>query len=572
MAQSEHEMDELRLRSVISHVHTLLNAASDSYRTSPSPLLANAVDVRTKKQFSWRFSNGTRCPASNLSCQQNFMRILSALSHITGNPGYKCAAIGIFKYYFAFFQTKNGLIRWGGHQFIDMATLRPVDPFEKKSSVHELKNALPFYELMFESDAQATRRFIEGFWSAHVAGASNEINRHGRYATPLNIEGLWNVREYIRPEPLSEMKGLSFLSAGNDLIYAGISYYRHTKYLPAKIAALQLARQYIDSRNATTGLGSYMYSQPVKTSDPICDDDTRSLFGDRAQRQLGPELEPDPSVRPAKRRVQEATVMLESHAKAIYSQNALMQLDVARILGEEGKALASHTVDGLLAFSRHAYRKNEGVFVPLLTDGTDLANYVLMRNGYYGKAGATLKPYRATPEYLLSYTRAYRSTAEPALWPIIKALAKNNGLGEFGDDPQDAGVIDLATRQSDPYALFAVIDIYWASGSRKYLALARRIANNIYNQKFLRSGDQCGLNCYVADKEHVYASLDLIEPYALLALEEAIRGREGLVPTFLNSAGYTEGIYHSEDGSSINVNDRNVFKLRRGQSLKELYS
>jgi len=572
VALNDHEMDALRLRSVIVHVNTILNAASDCYHSPPSPLLANAVDVRTQKQFSWRFPSGESCHLSNLAGQQNFVRILSALSSITGDPRYKCFAINIFRYYFTFYQAQNGLIKWGGHQFIDLGTLRSVDPFQKKNNVHELKNAFPFYELMFESNPHATRRFIEGFWNAHVSGPSIEINRHGRYAKSFDAQTLWNVRDYIRPEPFSEMKGLSFLSAGNDLIYAGISYFQYTKYVPAKIASLQLAQQYIDSRNTTTHLGSYMYSQPLKTSDPTCDDDTRSLFGDRAQRQLGPELEPDLAVAPTKRRVLEANLMLEPSARTIYSQNALMQLSMARSLGDEGKVLVSHTVEGLLAFARYAYKKNEGAFIPLLTDGTDLSDFVLMRNGYYGKAGTVLKPYPASPEFLLSYTRAYRLTAEPELWLTIKALAKNNGIAEFGDDPNDVGGFDLTTQQSDPYALFAVIDIYWAIKNQKYLALARRIANNIYHQRFLRSEDHNGLNCYVADKDHVYTSLDLIEPYALLALEEAIRGREEVVAPFLNSAGYTEGVHYSEDGNAVNVNDRKIFKLRRNQSLKDLNS
>ena len=33
---------------------------------------------------------------------------------------------------------------------------------------HELKHDFPYYEFMYEVNPQATKRFIEGFWAAHV--------------------------------------------------------------------------------------------------------------------------------------------------------------------------------------------------------------------------------------------------------------------------------------------------------------------------------------------------------------------------------------------------------------------
>ena len=40
------------------------------------------------------------------------------------------------------------------------------------------------------------------------------------------------------------------------------------------------------------------------------------------------------------------------------------------------------------------------------------ANFALKRNGYYGRAGTVLAPYRATPEFMLSYARAFLVTGD----------------------------------------------------------------------------------------------------------------------------------------------------------------
>jgi len=566
MNPDQRTMDALRLRAVVTHVNTLLHAGRDRYRARPAPILADAIHVSTGEHFAWRFPDGRDSPVCNFSCQQNMMRILAGLSNLTADPRYRAIAASNYQYHFSHHQASNGLLAWGGHQFIDLRTLRAVGPAEK-NNVHELKNAFPFYQMMFQTNPAAARQFVRGLWNAHVSGAAMEISRHGKFTKALDPRTLWNVREYVKPEPYGEMKGLSFLSAGNDLIYAGALHAQHTGNEAARTATILLAQQFIGARHARTRLGAYQFSQPLKTAEAASDDHTLSCFGDRAQRQLGPELEPDPQAPPAKRRVLEATMLLERHAKTIYSQNALMQLDIAPRLGPEGGRLAAATVEGLLAFARHAYRPGDNMFRPMLTDGTDLSGFALRRNGYYGAAGTVLEPYRATCLYLLSYTRAYRSSADPALWQTIQALAWNNDLGDWGEEAGGTSRLNLGTGQSDPFALFAVIDVYWKTQRADYLALARAIGNNLYRTRFAHAGAGRLLACFVPDMQHAYARVDAIEPYALLALQAAIDGKPDAVPPFIHGAGYTEGEYRLGNGQSATLQDRSIHALHRGQTL-----
>lgn len=550
--------DTMRLHAVTTHVRNILHHARDVYRDQAAPLLANGFEVRGGAHLDWRFPDGGRSIISNFSCQQNLMRILHSLSALTGDRHYRNVAAGNVEFYFRHLQSEHGLLRWGGHQFVDLRTLRAVGPSEK-NHVHELKNAFPYYELMFEVDPMATRRFICGFWNAHVSGPTLEISRHGKFDKAIDPRTLWNTAQYVRPEPYCETKGLSFLSAGNDLIYAGALLARYAGNDAAWTSARRLAAQFASARNPDTGLGAYQFSQPRQVEEARSHDETRSHFGDRAQRQLGPELETSPRPAPHQRRVLEATMLLESQARSIYSCNALMQLEVAARLPARSGGLLASTIDGLLAFKRHAHVAETNTFRPMLTDGTDLTDFVLLRNGYYGSAGGRLPPYPANCLYLLSYTRAYRVTGNGAIWQAVRDLALSNGMGDWGAS-HGAPSVNLATTLADPLAIFAVLDIYWKTSAAAYLDLARVIGNNLCERYFFRHIDGRPAGYFIPSKDHVYVNVDTIEPYALLALQAAIEGRERAVPTFINAAGYTEGEYLLADGSSKTLQDRVLYE------------
>ncbi len=84
--------------------------------------------------------------------------------------------------------------------------------------MHELKNAYPYYELMFAVDKPATARFIRAFWNAHVYDWKIlETSRHGEYGKAMGK--LW-ASDFEQQPPFFATKGLSFLNAGNDLIYS----------------------------------------------------------------------------------------------------------------------------------------------------------------------------------------------------------------------------------------------------------------------------------------------------------------------------------------------------------------
>ena len=542
----EATQDRQRLQVVIDYADHVLADAADHYRPQSSPLLADGVNVYTKEQLRWFYPDGKQTVISDFIEQQNLMRVLAALTNLTGDPKYKAAAKAQYAYYFAHYQDPGGLLQWGGHRYVDLLTLEPKGFSGPPDSPHELKNAYPYYELMYEVNPSATVRFITGFWNAHVYNWHTlEVSRHGDFGHPPGAN--WGQR-FDDPAPYFATKGLSFLDAGNDLIYSAAMLYRLTGDQGALLWARRLAAQYVKARDSQTGLGAYQYTQALKTKEPPADTATESWYGDRAQRQFGPDF--------PGHRVLEATMLLRQHAFTIYSDNALMELQVGQTLGADGRDFIEPTRAGMDAFVHHALIPGTNLLRPMLTDGTDLSGFVVRRDGYYDRKGEKLEPYRATPELMIAYARGFLITGDPDLWQMARGIARDAGLGDIGAAAGQGVAVNLQTRNADAFALFSILDLYREIRVAAYLELARTIGNNIVAKRYHHG-------YFTPFEDTIYANVNAIEPYALLALEAAIRGTPDQVPYFINGFGFFSGEYRFSDGRSRRINDDLLFRPRK---------
>ena len=538
--------DQARLATVVAYANQVLADASDHFHPVPSPLLANGINVYNQQPLTWVFPDGREAVMSDFVEQQNLMRVLAALTNLTGDPKFKSAARAQDEYYFSHYQDPGGLLQWGGHRFVDLRTLEVMGFSGPPDSPHELKNAYPYYELMYEVNPDATRRFIIGFWNAHVYDwRTLEVSRHGDYGH--NPGSQWD-QPFDDPAPYFETKGLGFLDAGNDLIYAGAMLNKLAGDPGALLWTKRLARQFVKARDPRTKLGAYQYTQARKTQEPTDDRITLSWFGDRAKRQFGPDL-PD-------HLVLEATMLLQRLALTIYSDNALMQLQVGQDLGAGGRDLLDWTREGMSAFARYAPIPNTNRLRPMLTDGTDLTGFVIKSDGYYGKKGRTLTAYRATPELMLAYARGFLITGDPALWKMARAIAADSDLGEIGEAPGQGVRVKLATTNADAFALFSILDLYRQTGADPYLQLARAIGDNLVARKFHHG-------YFTPFEDTIYANVNAIEPYALLALDAAIKGTPDKVPGFINGFGFFSGAYRFPNGQTRRINDDLLYRPRK---------
>lgn len=522
--------DKKRIGAVIEFALNILRNGRDKYRDNPSPLFADGINVYTDEHLKWSFPGGRKAVMSNLASQQNLFRTLVGLSNLTGNLTYKNAAKEAIDYHFKYLQDPEGLMQWGGHRFIDLKTLSIDGAGEKGGMVHELKNHFPYYELMYEVNPEATIKYIKALWNAHIYDWKGlELSRHGQYG--LKMGKLWDS-DYGEREPFFEAVGLSFLNAGNDLIYAAGILYKLTGEEGALLWGKRLSEQYVKGRDEKTGLGIYQFTQPKKTEH--CDDysNTLSKYGDRAYRQLGLDFGTA---------ALEGKMLLQRHAETIYSENVLMQLQLAEDIGEKAEELLKWTKDGMLSYYKSAFIPEINKIRPMLIDGTDLSDYELIRDGYYGKAGTVFKQYTVNSKFLLSYTRAYFATGAVEFWDMVRSIAKTCSLGEVGVIPGKDVNTNLDTDNDDARVLFAVIDMYKCTENMEYLKLARIVGNNIVRNKFHNG-------YFLPGKNYVNADFDRIEPLALIALQAAIEGDFEKVPYFIDGSGFFHGNWEFENG------------------------
>ena len=159
----------MQLSTLKTYADQMISAAS--YPESGSPLLADRINNTSKTP--WREEDGHII--SNAAHQQNFLRFLCGLSALSGDPKYEERAVAVMKYMLDH-PMGGGLLRWGGHRYLDLVTLKDRG---EKGLVHELKNDYPYYELMFRADPKKAELYIKSFWNAHVYDFENfEMGRH----------------------------------------------------------------------------------------------------------------------------------------------------------------------------------------------------------------------------------------------------------------------------------------------------------------------------------------------------------------------------------------------------------
>lgn len=532
------------MKSIAQFAENVLKFGGDHYHKQPCPLLADGINVVNGEHLKWVCPGGRETVISNLACQQNLFRTLTGLTNLTGDSRYKEAAIAGLKYHFDYLVDESGLLQWGGHRFIDLLTLKPTGPGGKEM-VHELKNVFPYYDLMYEVNPKATVKFIKAFWNAHIIDWSElYLSRHGQYG--LKPDLVWDHVTVYR-EPFRESPGLSFINAGSDLIYSAGILFRLTGDEKALNWAKHLAWQYVAARHPQTGLGSYQFTQPKKVAETDDDNITLSKYGDRAKRQFGPEFGPI---------ALEGNALFFKQEEKIYSENMLMQLQLAGEIGAAGRDLLEWSHQGLISFARYAYDAETNQIKPMFTDGKDLTGYILKRNGYFGKQGTILNRHEAGCSYLLVYARGFLNINDEALWQTARCIGKGNDLGDLGVRPGKNLKLNMETNCSDAKALFALVDLFKATSNYDYLKLGEVIADNI-EKKHFHNG------YFLKGQDYKYAKFDAVEPLALLTLEAALRGKPDLVPVFINSSGYIGGDYQEPDGTIRNAYDREFYDLKK---------
>ncbi len=487
------QQDEARMNAVIHFAETVLKYGRDTYGEKHTPLFTDTLDVDTmkapEKMYIYRLNKpGPRqyqpwqpLISSNLAYQGNLMRVLAGLSNLTGNPKYKEAYKDSIAYYFKHYQTKSGMLHMGHHRFIDLkADNYDGDDWPPGSRGHEMKGDFPYYDLFWETDPQATRKMLAGHWNSHIKNWDNmDFTRHGYYHKKLD-EGVWNRQ---MGEPVKGlMKGdLTFFGSGCDILWAGGKLSQLNGDDRPLNWTKRLFARYIDNVHPKTGI-------------PPCHHTLTRQFGSGNWH--------------------EYALLPSFFSNDLFGDGATMLLRLGDVLGEKGAYFTESVHDYLKAYAKYAYNPNDNTMRSILYDGTALPI-------------PEFSSWPAHASYMLSYALCYRQSKDKEIWDTLRAICRGNDLGDIGKPGGKAPKLNLTTSQPNSDIIFALIEIFRATGNRAYLDLARVIGNNALKQRF---NAEKGL--FVTSDLHKTACLNMREPLALLRLEAAINGKLEIVPTY----------------------------------------
>ena len=506
--------DSKYLDAVRKFADNVLKYGRDTYGPKHTPLFVDGLNIHTHEPVKWIAPNGDRWILSNLASQQNFFRVLDGLTTITGDPKYRQATVEAIEYAFAELRSPNGLLYWGGHWAYDAGRDKPCGGTE-----HELKFHYPYYKLMWEVNPEATRRFIESFWSAHIIDWSNlAMNRHG--AMRGRLREAW-VHEYKDGLVFFESKGASFINTGSDLFCAAAILYRLSGETAPLIWSKRLAHRYVETRDPGTGIAGYVYTRGQASElHPFGDDFkghlvmTGTLFpkhpgiGNPAVHQfLGGQLIVSPGI-----------------VGNVFISPWVCQFILGDMLGKDGEEFTRWALEELTAWGKVAYRKENNSFIPMLTDGTSLEGYICKRDSGFGPKGLVFTPIPAVSMDFWAYALAYRMTGDSFMWSMARNIVRGISFGDIGATPTYRPKLKISPDCSDSYVLLGFLELFRKTHTKAFLQMAKMVGDNILTHRFYQ-----GL--FVPSHMHTYAKFDSIESLVLLHLDAALEPDRPLAPS-----------------------------------------
>ena len=499
------------LNAVRTFADNVLKYGRDTYGPKHTPLFVDGLNVNTHEPVKWISPKGDVLTAteteewilSNFASQQTLLRTLDGLSEITGDPKYRDAAKQAIKYFFENLRAPNGLFYWGHATAYDAQT----DKVKFGHPLHVLKVHYPYYELLWQVDQSATKKFIEAYWSAHVIDWSNlDFNRYALYSDSLEVP--WN-HEYKGGPVFFESKDSSangFFHAGTSLVHAGTTLYRLSDQKQPLVWSKRLIQRFIDTRHPNTGISSYKYNQPQ----------LRFVGGGITEHFDNPGTEVFPSL-------PFAVLRNMYHPEDVKMHQWLSVLLVGDMLGDQGREFTQWALEEITAWGKVSYREKDNAFVPILTDGTHIEGIMLEEDGPLGVKGSIAEPLFADAGYFWLYATAYKVTDDGFMWQMVRNIAKGNNFGDIGEASGQGPELKTDTTCSDAYSLLGFLELYNKTKKQEFLLLARRIADNIVANQFHKG-------FFVLSEKHIYARFDCFEPLALLHLVATVEAQSRSVP------------------------------------------
>lgn len=243
---------------VVTFADTLLEHGRDRYGSRPSPVWMAVINA---KDYSVP-TDPKQVPAppgvrgsdralggANLSHDLVTIRVLDALSRITGQQKYRRAVDDYLRYYLKNAQSpETGLIAWGEHLYYNAF----ADRVATERKWHELLHWTPPWIRLWGLDRRATERAIAGIWEWHYFDRDKAMfNRHADYLGRT------------RPDPLKAQPWIKHSALHTYSFALAYAKTRDRRYLDW---ARSVGALYWNARNPKTNLVEGCIGDPRPTS------------------------------------------------------------------------------------------------------------------------------------------------------------------------------------------------------------------------------------------------------------------------------------------------------------------
>jgi hypothetical protein len=176
------------------YADTMIERGRDIYGPQKGGLLLSALDRMTLSPLDTRPAPpaGMRredrpgepwsaLTGANPQLDENLLRVLYALSKVTGDPKYARVADEELRWFLKnALSAKTGLLPWGEHMCWDVIEDKPISG--GNDAVHEFARPWVLWDRCFELAPEESRRFALGLWEHQIADhRTGAFDRHAPY-------------------------------------------------------------------------------------------------------------------------------------------------------------------------------------------------------------------------------------------------------------------------------------------------------------------------------------------------------------------------------------------------------
>ena len=491
------------LEAVKKFADVVIRRGRDVYGIKKTPLFVDGLHRNTYAPVRWQY-NGEVWVLSNFANQQTLLRTLDGLTVLTGDKRYRKAAAQTTRYALNHLKTRSGVLNWGGHRAWDLKSEQFIHGPNK---AHELKHQQPYFSFMWKVDPAATKQLLRAIWGGHIIDWEKlDFDRHA-HVYVLQAPKWEASFKFNTPVPFPTAgKNLSVANTSTPLMHTGVILATRDRNRQVLTWMRRLAYRWQQAEHPVTGLSGGQIS----------------FWGggrDRAYAALG-------HVHPG---INEANLIATYHRDSRYHKMPLAQMQAGEELiaaggpfAKVGKEFIQWASGDLQAYAQYAYAPEKKWFKSLLTDGTLLQLQDCCRDRYYGRKPGQLKPASSNLKVLWTYATAYRHTREQSHWLMVRNLMKDFKFGDIGTPTGSGRRLRTTTQTSNWRAIYAFLELHYATGDLQFLNLATSVADNILAQMFHNGLFPRGKRQYARTGDEV--------PLALLHLVAAIEGKQTQMP------------------------------------------